>query len=62
MHRAMDRKTPLPPGKPEPAKPGRRLVLEAEVLFRDGPEVEIKHGRETYRLRRTRGDKLILTK
>ncbi|UPY38787.1 hemin uptake protein HemP [Sediminicoccus sp. KRV36] len=56
--------------KPEPkaptplatAPPPRRLVLEAEILFRDGPEVEIRHNDDTYRLRRTRGGKLILTK
>nr|WP_328798945.1 hemin uptake protein HemP [Rhodovarius lipocyclicus] len=38
------------------------LRLDAEVLFRAGPEVEILHAGEVYRLRRTRLGKLILTK
>jgi hemin uptake protein HemP len=38
------------------------LRLDAEVLFRAGPEVEILHSGEVYRLRRTRLGKLILTK
>lgn len=48
-----------------PKVPGhapRRRSLDAEVLFRDGPEVEIHHREEVYRLRLTRGGKLILTK
>ena len=56
----MDREdTAEPPSVPEAS---RRRVLDAEVLFRDGPEIEIRHNNDVYRLRRTRGGKLILTK
>jgi hemin uptake protein HemP len=54
-------RTPLRPPKP-PGRAPRRRSLDAEVLFRDGPEVEIHHREEVYRLRLTRGGKLILTK
>lgn len=36
--------------------------LDTGVLFADGSEVIIAHGAETYRLRLTRQNKLILTK
>lgn len=52
---------PFRPPKPHGRAP-RRRSLDAEVLFRDGPEVEIHHKEEVYRLRLTRGGKLILTK
>lgn len=58
----MDRKEPPQPQHPAQVANQRILVLEAEILFRNGPEVEIRHKDVTYRLRRTRGDKLILTK
>jgi hemin uptake protein HemP len=54
-----DNPTPFRPPKP---RPSNRRSLDAEVLFRDGPEVEIHHKEEVYRLRLTRGGKLILTK
>lgn len=48
---------------PPPATtPPRRRSLDTGILFRDGPEVEIHHNQEIYRLRLTRGGKLILTK
>lgn len=48
---------------PQPAAtPPRRRSLDTGILFRDGPEVEIHHNQEIYRLRLTRGGKLILTK
>lgn len=52
---------PFRPPKPLGAAQ-RRRSLDAEVLFRDGPEIEIHHREEIYRLRLTRGGKLILTK
>ncbi len=36
-------------------------LVRTRYLF-DGSEVLIRHGNETYRLRHTRNDKLILTK
>lgn len=36
--------------------------LHASALFRHGNEVLIEHGGETYRLRLTRQNRLILTK
>jgi hemin uptake protein HemP len=36
--------------------------LDSAALFGAGDEVRITHGSETYRLRRTRQGKLILTK
>ncbi|WP_431301658.1 hemin uptake protein HemP [Sediminicoccus sp. BL-A-41-H5] len=56
-----DDPTPFRPPRP-PGAPPRRRSLDAEVLFRDGPEIEIHHREEIYRLRLTRGGKLILTK
>jgi len=41
---------------------GRSHALESGVLFAGGSEVVIAHGRDTYRLRLTRQNKLILTK
>lgn len=38
------------------------IVLTSDALLRDRAEVLIVHQGETYRLRRTRQDKLILTK
>jgi hemin uptake protein HemP len=56
-----DREQPPPLGKRDrPA--GRPLRLDAAVLFRNGPEVEILHAGTVYRLRLTRGRKLLLTK
>ena len=48
---------PIPP---PPSRPPRRLTSDA--LFQGATEVVIRHGREEYRLLRTRANKLILTK
>ncbi|MET4699725.1 hemin uptake protein HemP [Constrictibacter sp. MBR-5] len=37
-------------------------VIESNQLLSSGPEILIRHKGEFYRLRRTRNDKLILTK
>ena len=42
--------------------PRRPLRLDAALLFRAGPEIEIVQGESVYRLRRTKAGKLILTK
>ncbi|MQA64604.1 MAG: hemin uptake protein HemP [Alphaproteobacteria bacterium] len=44
------------------SKDAPRPVLLSEDLLGQGGEVAIRHGGETYRLRRTRSGKLILTK
>jgi hemin uptake protein HemP len=44
------------------SKDAPRQVLLSEDLLGQGGEVAIRHGAETYRLRRTRSGKLILTK
>lgn len=55
-----------PGGEPMPhATPGigtQGSLLDSSVLLRGEREVLIRHGGETYRLRHTRNDKLILTK
>jgi hemin uptake protein HemP len=60
----MEKPDDSPPPYPAAAAttPPRRRALDAGVLFRDGPEIEIHHNQEVYRLRLTRGGKLILTK
>jgi hemin uptake protein HemP len=59
----IDAEDPLPLRPPRPPdRTPRRRSLDAELLFRDGPEIEIHHKEEIYRLRLTRGGKLILTK
>jgi hemin uptake protein HemP len=45
----------------EPARVAA-TTLESETLFAGRTEVVIRHGDELYRLRRTRMNKLILTK
>jgi len=54
----------VPTGKPEPQPlPARDdSLLESAALLGQRDEVLIAHGDETYRLRRTRQGKLILTK
>jgi hemin uptake protein HemP len=37
-------------------------ILNSRTLLDGQNEITIRHGHETYRLRRTRQDKLILTK
>ncbi|SKA14203.1 Hemin uptake protein HemP [Lysobacter spongiicola DSM 21749] len=52
-------------GRPAPTSPDRTpmvLPLDSDALLRGCREVLIRHGGETYRLRHTRNDKLILTK
>ena len=54
------------PGDAVPAREPRRThaspMLDSGVLFAGGSEVAIAHAGETYRLRLTRQNKLILTK
>ena len=54
----------LPPSN-KPAAPVASAptpVLRSQELFRDGNTVQIEHAGERYLLRRTRTNKLILTK
>ena len=53
----MIREAPLSPATSD--APG---VLESRALLGEAREVIIRHGSETYRLKLTRHDKLILTK
>lgn len=59
---------PVPPPAPRGAAPVRRpgpgtpRRIPSGVLLGGRGEVEILHGEDIYRLRRTRGGKLILTK
>jgi hemin uptake protein HemP len=59
-------KPPTPPPALKPAAPRRHTIeprpLDSAALFGASDEVRITHGDETYRLRRTRQGKLILTK
>ena len=48
-----------PPSAPSPTEP---LRVDSTRLFGSRDEIHIAHGGETYRLRRTRMGKLILTK
>jgi hemin uptake protein HemP len=48
--------SPSPPGAPP------LIELDSLQLLRGQREVQIRHGNETYRLRCTRNDRLILTK
>ena len=54
----------IPVSKPDrqPPPPVGAALLESTALFGKRDEVLIAHGGETYRLRRTRQGKLILTK
>lgn len=47
--------------EPAPAEP-RTARFDSHALLRGHREILIEHGGETYRLRHTRNDKLILTK
>lgn len=47
---------------PPPGTSNVPTVLESRALFGEAREVIIRHGSETYRLKLTRHDKLILTK
>ena len=49
---------PVPPQ----AAPHAELAVDSHGLLQGRNEVLIRHGNETYRLRHTRNDKLILTK
>ncbi len=53
------RAMPLP--MPEPAE-RKATRFDSQALLRGHREILIEHGGETYRLRHTRNDKLILTK
>ena len=52
----------LPANHPTAPRPAPPRPLESGELFAGRDEVLIVHGSETYRLRRTRQGKLILTK
>lgn len=55
--------SPRPPATAaEPPQPQGGLILHARELFRQGPVVQIRHHGQTYQLRLTRQDRLILTK
>ncbi|PYN90539.1 MAG: hemin uptake protein HemP [Candidatus Rokuibacteriota bacterium] len=54
----MDDSAPTPEVRPV----DRPRVVRTEELFGTRGEVIVKHGREEYRLRITRADKLLLTK
>ena len=60
----MNPQRPPPAAKPEMPKfaDGSPRLLESVNLLGTGEQVLISHGGETYRLRRTRQGKLILTK
>ena len=60
----MKTSTSLPASRPESQPPlsGNTTRLESATLFGRRDEILITHGDETYRLRRTRQGKLILTK
>ena len=50
-------------GAPRPrAGSPRPEVLESTTMLNGQREIRIRHGDDTYRLRHTRNDKLILTK
>ncbi len=53
---------PSPPRPQVPQPPGPVRPLVSAELFGNHDEILIIHGGETYRLRRTRQGKLILTK
>jgi len=52
----------IPPGAPVIPFEPRRRQLESLALFRGHREIVILHQGTEYRLRITKGDKLILTK
>lgn len=51
-------RTPVEPGQ-RPCPPG---AIPGDLLFQGHQEIQIGHNGETYRLRITKNDKLILTK
>ncbi|OGS91260.1 MAG: hypothetical protein A2Z95_02040 [Gallionellales bacterium GWA2_60_18] len=60
-----DPKTPHPaaaPASPCMGSAAARRTLDSRTLFAGTDEVVITHGAETYRLRLTRQNRLILTK
>jgi hemin uptake protein HemP len=52
----------MQPGVPMPAPVRQDTEVDSQRLLQGRNEVLIRHGNETYRLRHTRNDKLILTK
>ena len=53
---------PAPPVTTVSSAAPQQPSIESNKLLRGTREVLIRHGGETYRLRHTRNDKLILTK
>ena len=47
---------------PAPTQPRAAIEIDSLRLLQGRRELRIRHGNETYRLRHTRNDKLILTK
>lgn len=64
MHDAFHPPRHEPPGRPQPARAAGDASprLTSQSLLGDRPEIEILHGEQVYRLRRTALGKLILTK
>ena len=52
----------LPPGAPATRPVATQAEFDSRELMRGGREVLIRHAGQTYRLRHTRNDKLILVK
>jgi hypothetical protein len=50
------------PPPPPPHGSATGLILHSRELFRQGAVVQIRHQGQTYQLRLTRQDRLILTK
>ena len=53
---------PVPRRAPGEHVPDLGLILHSRELFRQGAVVQIRHQGQTYQLRLTRQNKLILTK
>jgi len=67
MPESMNTENPLSPlSTRPPVEPGEAAcpsgAIPADLLFKGAKEIQIVHQGETYRLRITRNDKLILTK
>lgn len=65
LSRSAESSGDAPAGQPVPAaaeQARRPAALDSAALLAGGSEVMIRHGAETYRLRVTRQNRLILTK
>lgn len=59
LNRTAHNAAPRAAATPAPASPRR---VDSRLLLRESKEIVIEHMGQEYRLRRTRNDKLILTK